>query len=134
MRKAISKDSHEPVYSCNLRSHTQSMAIDKIHSRIQKVLSEGANSNIFMRGERGSKYHYKRAITGTPAKRRFASVPMMDQQCDFQGPGPVMVRNPTFCDFSGVGVRTPCPLPPLDLSMKYHPIACKLRVTFPACT
>ena len=34
----------------------------------------------------------------------------------FSGSGPVLLRNPIFCDFSGGGVRTPSP--PLDPHMK----------------
>ena len=30
----------------------------------------------------------------------------------YRGSGPVLLRNPIFCDFSGGGVRTP--VPPLD--------------------
>ena len=42
------------------------------HAQIQKVLSEGMlwqRSFFNWWGERGSKYHYERAIIGPPAKR-----------------------------------------------------------------
>ena len=44
-----------------------------MHARIQKVLSEGS---IFLSGggDRGSKYHYKWAINGPPAKRQLNGV------------------------------------------------------------
>ena len=46
------------------------------HARIQKILSEGVRSNSDIAffcwwGERRSKYHYKRAIIGSPAKCHF---------------------------------------------------------------
>ena len=69
-------------------------------------------------GEEGSKYHYKPAIIGPPAKPRFTGVPMMAQTLNavlvtlwfFRWFGPLLPRNPIFCIFPGGG------LDPLSLS------------------
>ena len=44
-----------------------------------EILTDKFDSVFYLMGEGGSKYHYKRAIIGPPAKRvwRFAGVPMM---------------------------------------------------------
>ena len=68
--------------------------------------------------ERGSKYHYKRAIIDPPAKRHIMAFrwraddgPTSIMASFFRGSGPVMLKNPTFlCFFSGEGAG---PLSPL---------------------
>ena len=76
-----------------------------------------------MRGGR-SKYHYKRAIIGPPAKRHLNDVslacrwwPNIECFVIFRGSRSVLQRNPIFYDFSGGGgggggggIRTPVPL------------------------
>ena len=89
-----------------------------LHARIQKVLSEGSNYDVFFFfswwGEGGSKCHYKWTIIGPPAKRHWNGISL---ECQWWlnivcwGSGPVMVRNPIFLWFSrgwGGGVQTPC--------------------------
>ena len=74
-------------------------------------------------GEKGSKYLFKRAIIGQPAKRHF-SVPMMAQHwmlawqlCNVQGIQTRISKNPyIFVIFQGGGSRPP--VPPLDPQMK----------------
>ena len=72
-------------------------------------------------GEGGSKYHYKRAIIGPPAKCHLNGFSLvcwwrpniecwLDSFVIFRGSRPVLLRNPTFLwFFRGGGVRTPCP-------------------------
>ena len=81
-------------------------------------------SMVFLRRERGSRYHKKRANIGPVAKRHFAGGPIVAQHNTlnarlkdllfFRGSGPVLLRNPIFLSFSrGSGP----PVPPLDPHM-----------------
>ena len=105
-----------------------------MHVRIQKVLSEGDQlwQHFFnWWGEGGSKYHYKRAIIGPPAKRHLNGVSLacrwwpniecwLEWFVIFRGSGPILLRNPLFWwIFRGGGVRTPCsrPLDPRMICM-----------------
>ena len=90
-----------------------------IHARIKNVLSEGVQhwQRFFSWwGERGSKYHHKRAVTCPPAKRhfkwRFAGLLMIAQHWmlawqlrDFQGIRTSIAHEPLALGFS----RAPCP-------------------------
>ena len=72
-----------------------------------------------------SEFNYKRAIIGPPAKRHLYGVSLACRKWPkiecwlgsfvfFRGSGPVLLRNPIFCDFPG----GPDPLyPPLDPPM-----------------
>ena len=71
-------------------------------------------------GEEWSKYHYKRAINGPPAKRHLNGVSLAGRwwsniECwigsfvVLRGSGPVLLRNPLFLYFPG-GSRPPVPL------------------------
>ena len=105
------------------------------HARIQEVLSEGVQFWGFFFvlffiiswwGEGGSKYHYKWAIVGPPAKRQALPWSANDGPTlnaglvhvalwFFKVSGPDLQRNPIFfCDFSGEMVQNPRPPPPLD--------------------
>ena len=69
-------------------------------------------------GERWSKYNYKQAIIGPPAKRHLNG-PILNAGLTtlwlFSGSWPILQRNPIFCDFSG---RVSGPhVPPLDPHM-----------------
>ena len=65
-------------------------------------------------GEGGSMSHFKRAITGPPAKRLFRwhadecptlNAGLSHQLRFFRGSRPVLLENPIFCDFSVLGSR-----------------------------
>ena len=109
-------------------------ALYKSHARVQNVLSEGvqlwqrffflfSSFLLFLSRwrEGGSKYHYKRAIIGLPAKRHLNGVSLACRwwpniKCwlgsfkIFRGSGPVLLRNPIyFLIFQG----GPDPCPPL---------------------
>ena len=69
-------------------------------------------------GEGGPKYHYKRAVTGPLAKRHLNGVSLACRWwpkiecwlCSFvilRGSGPILLRNPKFLWFSGVGGPDP---------------------------
>ena len=51
----------------------------------------------------------------------------------FRGSGPVFLRNPIFCDFSGGGGPDPLPPPPLDPCMKLAHLNYFLSVLFQVC-
>ena len=88
----------------------------------RKFCQSGSNfGNFFLSwwGEEGSNYHYNRAIIGPPAKRNLNAFrwrahdgPTLNTGLKalwfFRRSGPVLLRNPIFCDFSG----GPDPLPP----------------------
>ena len=97
------------------------------HARIQKVFSEVFQ--LWLRffiwwGQRGSKYHCKRAIIGPPAKRHLNGVSLAGRWWPklnagmvalwfYRGSGPVLQRNPIFlCFFRGYGSPAPYPPPP----------------------
>ena len=96
------------------------------HARIQKVFSEGVQ--LWVRfyfvffswlGERGSKYHYKRATIGLLAKRYLIDVSLacrwwLGSFVIFRGSRPVLLRNPIFLWF----FRSGPPVPPLDPTMQ----------------
>ena len=78
------------------------------------------------------KVGHHRLASETPFKWRFAGGPMMARHWMlvwfFMGSGPVLPRNP-ICDFSGGGVRTPCPPPPPPQGSEHangHPITISL--------
>ena len=78
---------------------------------------------------RGTKYHYKRAIIGPPVKHNLNGVSLacrwwpyiewwLGSFVIFRGSGPVLLRKPIFCDFSGGGGGgSGPPVPPLDPRM-----------------
>ena len=94
------------------------------HAWIRKILSEGgSNLRLFflsLWGEEGSKYHYKGAIMGPPAKRHFYGVSLagpwwrnincwLGSFVNFQGIGTSIAKKSyIFVIFQGE-VLTPCP-------------------------
>ena len=97
----------------------------------ESFVREGSTLTGFLRG--GSKYHYKRAIIGPPAKRHLIVVTLAGRCWPnneswlgsfefFSGSGPILQRNPIFLKFSGEWVSRPRP-PPL---WRIH--ACVMRL------
>ena len=95
------------------------------HARIQKVLSEwGPIASTFVFSwwwEGGSKYHYKRAIIGPPAKCHLNDISLacrwwpniecwLESSVIFKGSSPVLLRNLIFLWFFRGGPDPLCPL------------------------
>ena len=106
----------------------QTVATNKVnHARIQKVLPERVQIWQLWWGEEGSKYHYKRAIIGPPAKRQLNGI-LLACRCwpniecwlgslvIFQGIRTSIAKKPyIFVIFrGGGGGGSGPPVPPLD--------------------
>ena len=115
----------------NIMCQRKNLVIRELPARIQNCLSEGVR----LWEEGGSKYHYKRAIIGPPAKRHLNGVSLACRwwpniECwlgsfkIFQGIRTSIARNPIFLWFfiggggGGGGGSGPPISPPLDQHME----------------
>ena len=131
----ILKSEYQEFWSnCTNMCNKTRFSHQETHARIQKILSEGVLWQFFFCfvfswwGVGGSKYHYKRAIIGPPAKRHLNGVSHAcwwwpNIECwlggfvVFQGIWTRIAKKPyIFCDFSGGGSRPH--VPPLDPHMR----------------
>ena len=112
--------------SCSVMQYLVSFLVLR-SSCIRKFCQRGFNFDTIFLGEGGSKKHYKRAkraIICPPAKHHLNGVSLAgrwwpNNECwlgsfvIFSGPGPILLGNPIFCDFSGGGGGSgPLPPPP----------------------
>ena len=117
-------EAHYPNYVSFIRNHYMRGS--------RKFCQRGSNlDNVFLVwwGGELSKYHYKRAVFGPPAKRHLNGVllacrlwPKIESWLgshDFKGIGTSIAKKPLyFCDFRGE-VRTACLPSPLDPHMHF---------------